>query len=162
MDIAIASENSFKIKSKNTVFIVNPDSKIDGDVVILTDKPSSYSQFQGKLVIDGPGEYEVSGVLIKGEKTDGKISFDFAEDSQSITVLSSASIAKNKEVEDQTAVVVLLKDEKTDLSLVSSSGVLIVVGPQGLLPHDSNIKRVDKINLKKAEEYKGSVVHLSK
>jgi len=147
MEIAIAREGSFKIKSKNTVFIINPDSKIDGDVVILTEKPSSYSQFQGKLVIDGPGEYEVSGVLIKGEKTDGKISFDFAEDSQSIAVLSTASLAKNKEIEDQTAVVVLLQDGKTDLSGISLSGVLIVVGPKDLLPQDSNIKKLDKINL---------------
>src|SRR3990167_1115334 len=117
MEIAIAREGSFKIKSKNTVFIINPD---------------------------------------------GKISFDFAEDSQSIAVLSTASLAKNKEIEDQTAVVVLLQDGKTDLSGISLSGVLIVVGPKDLLPQDSNIKKLDKINLKKVEEYKGSIVHLSK
>ena len=162
MEVIFVPQGGLKIKSKNTSFSVNPTGKFDSDVVVLTSKPASYSAYDGKLVIDGPGDYEVAGVSIKGESLEGKLAFDFLEDNQKLLVLPS-SAAKDSETEDTTATV-LLMDEKVDGALTSVvSEIIAVVGNEEFLPQDrATLKKMDKINLKKTEEYKGFVIHLAK
>ncbi len=158
------SASSVKIKSKNSSFIIDPETKNDSEVIILTKSPEDYSVYEGKLVIDSPGEYEVAGVSIKGDRVEGKLSFDFFEDNQKILLLSAASIIKDKETEDYTATIVKL-ESKLDYEFVSQakSEVLVIFGQEEFLPQDrSTIKKADKINLKKSEEFKGFVIYLSK
>ncbi len=163
MEIARLGVSSVKIKAKNVSFVINPDKKNDGEVVILTAKAQNYSSYQGKLVIDGPGEYEVAGVSIHGDQIDGKLSFDFLEDNQRILVLSSPLIAKSKETEDYTATVVMLTENSGTLLSQISSEVILVVGPEEMLPPDKSlVKKADKVNLKRVEENKGFIIHLSK
>ena len=172
MEIAIVGTKSLRIKSKNTSFIVNPEKsreagsrsagKIDDPVVILTSKPEDYQNFAGKIVIDAPGDFETAGVSIKGEAHDNGITFDFLEEGQRLVILSSPSAAKSKEIEDATAVVAFLKGTADGISEIACE-IVAVVGEVENLPADkSNIKKSDKINLKRAEEYKGFIVHLSK
>lgn len=162
MEIAKINEKSLRIKSKNTSFIVNPEKKVDEEIVILTEPPADYSNFQDKIVISGPGEYEIGGVSIKSEAGGGGISFDFFEEGQRLVVLSSAALATSKDTEDAAAVVVFV-DGSTDKLAQITADVVAVIGPESILPADrTNIKKVDKINLKKTEEYKGFIVYLSK
>lgn len=163
MEIIKVGDKSFKIKARNTSFIINPEKKIDGDIVLLTQKPKDYNQFEGKLVIDGPGEYEACGVSIKAELTNGSLSFDMLEESQRILILSSLSGAKLEETEDYTATVVLFDGRSKDSISKIGSQVVIIICPEDILPQDiSNIKKTDKVNLKKKEELNGSMVYLSK
>lgn len=163
MDIARVGDSSFKIRTKNTTFIINPEKKVDGDVVILTSKPKDYALYEGKLVIDGPGEYEVAGVSIHGEEARGRLSFDFLEDAQKVLVISSPQVAKTRETEGYTATVVILDEEAGNSLSQVVSELVVVVGPDNYLPSDkSGIKKADKINLKKTEENKGFIIHLSK
>lgn len=162
MEVAALTNKTIKIKTKNTSFVINPTGKVDSEVFVFTEKPSSYSAFEG-LIIDGPGEYEVAGVSIKGEKVDGKVSFDFLEENQKLLVLPTSASIKTSETEEYALTVVLL-DQKVDpfISGVTSQ-VVALVGEDEFLPADTaNLKKVDKINLKKTEEYKGSTIHLSK
>ena len=162
MEVASVSQNSIKIKTKNATFIIDPVGKIDADVVILTQKPQDYSEFGDNVVIDGPGEYEVSGVGIKGEKVNDKLSFDFFEDNQRLLFIP-LSAAKKLETEDYTATILAL-DEKIEGELPSiTSEIVAVIGDEEFLPTDrALIKKIDKLNLKKTEENKGFIVHLSK
>ena len=159
MEIIYLSEGSIRIKAKNSSFVINPSKKIDEDVVVLTKKPSDYSEFEEKLVIDGPGEYEFSGVSIKGELIEESLSFEFLEDNQKILLLTSPDSIKSLEAEDYTATIFLLGDYSGNIPQVSS-GVVIVVGSN--IEAGPTVKRTDKINLKKTEEYKGFIVHLRK
>lgn len=161
MEIAIVGNKSLRIKSRNTSFIVNPEKKLDDPVVILTEKSADYESFSDKLVIDGPGDYEVAGVSISATSTSGKLSFDFSEDSQKLLVLSSPLLARSAETEDYTATVVFLSESDGNYVTQIASQV-IVIGNSKFLPQDSQIKKVDKVNLKKTEEYKGFIIHLSK
>ncbi len=162
MDIAKVGEKSLRIKSKNASFIINPEKKIEEEIVILTEKPQDYSQFGDNIVISGPGEYEAAGVSIKGDSSDGGIAYDFLEDGQRLVVLSNPKVAKSKDVEDASAVAVFLGDTPDNLSDLTAE-LVVVIGPETSLPADrENIKKTDKINLKKTEEYKGFLVHLSK
>ena len=56
MEITKLANSGVRIKTKNTAFIVDPgQGKLEGDVVILYEKPQDYLKFSGKLVIDSPG-----------------------------------------------------------------------------------------------------------
>ncbi len=163
MEVSKIGNKGVKIRTKNASFLVNPEGKIDGDVVILTQKPQVYSDYNGVIVIDGPGEYEVSGVSIKGEAIDGKVLFDFLADFQRLLILPTASISKSEEAQDYTATVVLLDENSKDTISQISSGVVIVVGDADRIFKDkTSLKKIDKVNLKKIDEYKGFIVHLSK
>jgi hypothetical protein len=163
MDIAKVGENSLKIKSKNTTFIINPEKKVDDEVVVLTSKAKDYSEYQDRVVIDGPGDYEVAGVSIHGEEFQGKLLFDFLEDSQKLLILPSTTVAKSRETEDYTATVVFLDEAVSESLPQINSPIVAVIGPDSFLPKDkSNIQKADKVSLKKTEESKGFIIHLSK
>lgn len=162
MEVSVVNSNSLRIKSKNAIFLVNPEKKIDSDVVMLTRKPETYSGLEDKLVFDGPGEYEVAGVSIKGEKSGSETSFDLLEENQRLLILSSSAVEKSKETEDYTATILIADGDMNDDSLANiTSGVVMVLGNKVPGEHE-NIKKSDKVNLKKIEEYKGSIVHLTK
>ncbi|HVZ12662.1 MAG TPA: hypothetical protein VG965_06555 [Patescibacteria group bacterium] len=163
MDIQRVSDTSFKIKGKNASFVFNPDKKIDEEIIILTKKASDFSQYAGKIVIDSPGEYEAAGMSIKGDGNDKGIVYTLIEENQKAVVLSSPSVFDSGDVEDAGCVVTFLDPEKPeDLSKITAD-VLAVVGPESSLPSDkSNVRKADKISLKKTDEYKGSIIHLSK
>ena len=162
MEIARVNDNSIRVKSKNASFIFNPDKKVE-EVAIFTKKPTDYNQLSDQIVIDAPGEYEVSGVSIKVEKQGEGLAFEFFEEGQKLVVLSSASSISSSEVEDATAVVVFLTGGSGNEVSKIACDIVAVVGSEENLPQDrSNIQKADKINLRKAEEYKGFIVHLSK
>lgn len=162
MDIVRVSDTSVKIKSKSASFLFNPDKKVEDEVVMLTQKPQDYSRYNGKIVIDAPGEYEISGVSIKGETGEKGISFDIFEDGQRLLVLSNPEVISTRDTEDADAVVVFLDGGGDALSKITSSIVAVVGSDEGLPVDRSNIKKADKISLKKAEEFKGFIVHLSR
>ena len=162
MEIARVSENSFKVKTKDTSLIFNPE-KAGEEIVLFTKKPQDYSQFSNQLVIDAPGEYEVSGVSIKVEKHAEGLIYELFEEGQKLVVLSSPKVISSGELEDTSAVVVFLDESAgSELSKITCD-IIVAVGPKESLPEDSaNIKNIDKLNLKKSEEYKGYIIHLSK
>lgn len=75
MDIAIVKENCIKLKGKQATFIVDPMEgmpKTSADAIILLDGGRDAGIERAtdfRMIIDGPGEYEVGGVKISGIKT---------------------------------------------------------------------------------------------
>ena len=165
MEISKLSASSVRIKSKNTSFILNPSgSKIEEDAIILFERPQHYSQFESKLVIDSPGEYEVGGVSIKSEKLNGFLAFELLEDNQKVVVVSNPDSIKDAETEGAIAVLVFLSHALGD-EIVSSiqTDVVLLYGPEEFLPpNKDSLKRLDKVNLKKTEDLKGYLVYLTK
>lgn len=74
MDFQIFGE-TLKIKSKKATIAFDPKQsiqKFDADCVILQDNDSDISRINNyRIVIDGPGEYEISGLKISGIKSEG-------------------------------------------------------------------------------------------
>jgi hypothetical protein len=163
MEISIVGQKGLKIRTKNASFIVNPEKKTDEEVIVLTKVPQDYSEYEGKIVFSGPGEYEAAGVSIKAESQADGTSFDFFEEGQRLVVLPSPKIPENRDTEDANAIVTYVDESSTDNISKLTGDLVAVIGPVGSLPSDSsNIKKTDRINLKKTEEYKGYLVHLSK
>src|SRR5258708_559462 len=79
MDITYLGLSSLRLKGKKTTIIVDPFEKqkagisfesTEADGVVHTSKKASYLGSEGvkdfRVVIDGPGEYEVGGVGVVG------------------------------------------------------------------------------------------------
>lgn len=162
MEVVYLSDSNVKIKTKQAVFVVNPDTKVDGDVVLLT--TGVRKEFGDKLVIYAPGEYEISGVSIKGERLGDGMVYELLEEQQKILLGPIKSITDVKDQEGYTASVVYADDKFDENALASlSSEVVAVYGREEMISLDpQTIKRVDKINLKKIDELKGFVAYLSK
>lgn len=70
MIVSYQGGDSFKVSQGDLMVAINPKSKLSADVTIFTNKKSpDYAEAaEGKVgfVVDGPGEYEVKNVFIKG------------------------------------------------------------------------------------------------
>lgn len=162
MEITRLSNTSIRIKTKNATLVVDPVSKTEADAFLFTNASNKFES--ETLPIYGPGEFEVKGVSIRGEKIDNIVCYDLWDDSKKILILPSLSAAKSKEAAEYNAVVINIS-EKTDDALLSgvSSELVILYGDSSFITLDQNtVKKTEKINLKKADEFKGFTVFLEK
>lgn len=163
MEIQFLPKEGLKIKTKEVTFLAPPFGKIDCDVIL------SFSQKDipetDKMALYGPGEYEISGVSIKGINENGTLLYSISEDTQKILLGgTTASLTDMKDTEGYTVAIVRV-DAKVTENLLSgvSSEIVVLYGDsaeEGLDP--TTIKKTDKINLKKIEELKGFTVVLSR
>lgn len=86
MDIAIVGENSIKIRGKQVTFVVDPDNglpKTSADAVVflgnLNDADTS-RVIDSRIIINGPGSYEVEGAKISGTTTSKGILYRLSVD----------------------------------------------------------------------------------
>lgn len=162
MEIARLSGSSIRIKTKNAILVIDPQPKTEADAYLFTSTSNKFGS--ETLSIYGPGEFEVKGVSIKGEKVEDFVCYDFLDESKRILVLPNLEAAKSRETEEYDAVIVNIS-QKTDDSLLSNIGseLLILYGDSSLITLDQNsVKKTEKINLKKADEFKGFTVFLEK
>jgi len=66
--ISYQGAESFKISQGDLTLAVNPVSKINADISLFTNKRASPAEAGAKagFIIDGPGEYEIKDVFVKG------------------------------------------------------------------------------------------------
>lgn len=65
MIISYHGDQSFKISQGSLSLMVNPETKTASDVTLFTQRREEVSDKSG-FVIDGPGEYEIKDIFIKG------------------------------------------------------------------------------------------------
>jgi hypothetical protein len=65
MIVSFLGAQSFKISQGDLSLVTNPNSKISADVTLFTGNASETSEKSG-FVVNGPGEYEVKDIFIKG------------------------------------------------------------------------------------------------
>lgn len=99
MDIAVVGKNSIKIKGKQVTFVVDPAKetpKTPADAVILLNGSMNADVsrvIDSRIVIDGPGGYEVGGAKVSGTKTSKGILYRLSIDNISV-ILGSATDVK--------------------------------------------------------------------
>lgn len=131
MDIQIFGNDTLKIKSKKATLAIDPKSsiqKFDADAVLVIDKSSDPSRVnEARIILDGVGEYEVSGVKITGLKS-----------KETMYVLSSegidAVIAKASSLEKLSAdkvgeykIVIINADADLNQSIITAMEPRVVV-----------------------------------
>lgn len=71
MIISYLGHESFKISQGDLALVVNPQSKVSADVTLFSTGHGETSEKSG-FVIEGPGEYEIKEVFIKGFLSEAK------------------------------------------------------------------------------------------
>ena len=65
MIVSYQGQESFKISQGDLSIAVNPQGKTSADITLFTGKRGEVADKSG-FVIDGPGEYEIKDVFVKG------------------------------------------------------------------------------------------------
>lgn len=98
MDVQILSKDSLKIKIKKTTLIVNPRSalaKTEADAILATEKDIDITRVNDyRVLIDGAGEYEVSGLKILAQSYENGFVFDFISENADIVLSNASTLAK--------------------------------------------------------------------
>src|SRR5947208_100646 len=105
MDITFLGISSLRIRGKKTTVIIDPFGKpqagisfetSEGEAILLTAKKASYLSTEGvkgyRVVIDGPGEYEVGGVGVVGMAVAGVTTYYIKVDG--VTLLDLGMLEK--------------------------------------------------------------------
>ncbi len=75
MDITWLGGSSFQLKDEQSICLLNPDKKADlskAHVVIYDTTDASHLDKESGLMVDWPGEYDVSGFAFRGFENKGK------------------------------------------------------------------------------------------
>lgn len=99
MDIAILGNQSIKIKGKHVAFVVDPTKempKTSSDAIIILDNNDNIDIGRindSRIIISGPGGYEVGGAKISGTKIPTGTLYKFSIDNINV-ILGSATEEK--------------------------------------------------------------------
>src|SRR5438874_1011043 len=129
MEISKITDNSIKVKTKNVSVVIDPTTKTDADIVIIT--AGNVDEFMipenTKLVIEGPGDYEVGGISVTGEKMGEEMLYTLFDDQFRVILAPLSLISKIREDDDSDAVIIHAVGPvtKKDLSTLSSDVLLV-------------------------------------
>lgn len=159
MEISKLSESSIKLKGKNASVVVDPVGKVDAEIVIATQSVDSLSldKVNGvRLIISGPGEYEVGGVSITGKQVAGGVMYHILEQSK-IILVPSANVSSVPDDEEYDCVIVKVIGEFKDDTLGPINAKCVVLyGDTALATIKSeNQEKATKVNIKKTAEVQG-------
>ena len=132
MDIQILGEDSIKIKTKKTALVIDPKTaiqKLEADAILLTTRIGDVSRVTDyRVVIDGVGEYEVSGLKIIGMKSEDDLVFALVSDSVRVLVAKASSLKKiSSEKIGDCQIVVINADDDASESMITAMEPRIIV-----------------------------------
>lgn len=164
MELTASSSNTLKVNTKKGAVLINPDSSEEAKIIILDDDADDISsKFPDSLVIYGPGEYEASGIMVKGKRADDKTMYEIDSGEGKILHALSTSISKVSTEDDFDAVVVRAISPVEEANLSSLSSKLVVVyGDISNIADSVKENKVNKINLRKLDDIASNVVFLEK
>jgi len=134
MEVSILPENSLKLKSKHSVFLVNPTGKI-ADANALLFLSSGHKAADDFVVIDGPGEYEIGGVKVSGIKAGEDSVYSLLLDGVDVMIGKLSAIEKIQHKAKEHSMVVISADElaQTDAAFITglATSILVAFGNNG-------------------------------
>lgn len=92
MDISIVGNNSIRLKGKQVAFVVDPASdmsKVSADAIVLLNGYGNIDVSRvtdSRIIIDGPGGFEVSGAKVSGTGSFKGVIYKFLIDDVSVVV----------------------------------------------------------------------------
>jgi len=133
MDIQIVGEDSLKVKSKKTTLAIDPKTsmqKFDADAVLLTGKEGDINRITNyRVVITGPGEYEVSGLKIVGIPSEDDLLFSLISENVRTLVAKASSLKKisTDKIDDYQIVVINADAEVSESAITAMEPSIVVV-----------------------------------
>ena len=149
MEVSIVSDFCLKIKGKQGSIIVDPRKslrgKVESDAILIFDKREKYddTKVEGyRVIINGPGEYEISGIKVSASKLGANVIYQLYVDNVDIILAFASSIEKAKEKLSDHHILILLMDEKIDFSTLVALEPRIAVMYGG---HAQDIAQKDQV-----------------
>lgn len=163
MDILLVKNNSIRIRGNTTTVVTDPISKVEAQIVLLTNGEYDLSKVEGtRLVIEGPGEYEIGGLSVVAKRVKENLIFDIAD--QSRVLIAPASAVSGIQGDDEYDAILIKLNEKINTDSFSSLNAksFILYGDLNLLTlKNEEVIRTNKVNLKKTNEVSGKIILLS-
>lgn len=125
MDISLLDKTSVKIKFKKVNFIIDPTSKIqktNADCVLAFDQNNfdTGKLVDYRLVIKGPGEYEVGGVKVVGVKEGDGLYYSLIAGETAVILGKVGNLGKILDKLDEHRVAVLNVDSELNQSIITT------------------------------------------
>lgn len=131
MDVNFLSQNSIKIKSKRATVVIDPQkeiSKTSADCVIVTNDSSDISRVsESRLLVEGPGEFEVGGLKITGISFGDKTAYVLNADGTEVLVIKASVVEKTTGVNRDYPILILNADSSLNQSLITSLEPRLVI-----------------------------------
>jgi hypothetical protein len=132
MDFQIFGEDTLRIKSKKVSLAVDPREKIlkfEAEAVLLTDSAFDVSRINDyRVIIDGSGEYEVSGLKISGIKSTEGIIYELTLDNTNILIAKASTLEKiSTDKLDDYKIVVINADSQVNQTVIIAMEPRIVI-----------------------------------
>ncbi|MBI3069980.1 MAG: hypothetical protein HYY87_01580 [Candidatus Levybacteria bacterium] len=129
MDVTLLDTNSLKIRGKHAGLVVNPSVKAAGDAVLLLgEMASDTSKVEGqRLVVEGAGEYEVSGVKISAFGEKSELAYEITLDGLEIFLANTKTLKKTHDAKRECQILILYADSLSDQSLITALSPSVVV-----------------------------------
>lgn len=131
MDIALLDPKALRIKGKNSIIVVDPNTltgKTEADAILTLGAEFSDKKIEGfRIIIKGPGEYEVGGIKILTIKSESGVVARADVDGVRVVIGSGQSLEKNQDKIDTCDVLVIKADSEFNNSFVASLEPKIVL-----------------------------------
>lgn len=132
MDFAILGEETLRIKGKKVSIAVDPKEKVvkfDAEAILLTDKIFDASRVSDyRVIVDGPGEYEVSGLKISGIRSDSGVVYELTSEGANILVARASALDKiSVDKLDDYKIVVINADSELNQTVITAMEPRVII-----------------------------------
>jgi len=136
MEIALLPKNGLKIRGKYASILVDAlDKTVLYSAIILLDCDTKTSAMQGGdgVLIEGPGEYEVGGIKIKGYRHDALVAYSLNVDGIDVLLGTIEALEKMQQKLKEHNIIVVAANSVIDSSFVTglASNAVIFYGEKG-------------------------------
>jgi hypothetical protein len=122
MEIAFLQKSGLRIKGKTATFVVNPESPVTADAVLLLTPGVEFSTEEA-VVINGAGEYEIGGVKITGMRNDKSVLYSMNVDGMEVVIGTITMLSAMQHKLKEYNIVVVDCEEVIDASFLTSLAV---------------------------------------
>lgn len=163
MELQCITGTTIKISSKKGIILIDPDTTPEAAIAIMTQEEGSYETTNETLIIEGAGEYEAKGIVVKGIRVGQTPSYEIDTEDGKLLFALSSSLEKLTDEDEFDGVLIKVVDALDEGKLAAvTSGLIILYGDEANIPDGLKEHRVSKVNLKKKEELPGNILFLEK
>lgn len=159
MDVTLLSQNCIKIKGKKAGFIIDPEKgmqKNNADAIILLNKDTAdlTRVDDYRVIIDGPGEYEIGRVKINGIKTGESTVYSLIVDNVEVLLGEVSALSGIVDKIQEHKVAILNVDSEIKESVVTAVEPRLAIlygekaseGAKAMGKDESSIQRTKKLS----------------
>lgn len=131
MEVALLGTSSVKIRSKMASFVIDPNASIgktDADAVIsLSNEVDTSKISELRVIISGPGEYEVKGIKITSLKSQAGILYRLSMDKIEVALVNGSTLSKTENAPASHVVVINADEIPSDKVITSMQPNLVIL-----------------------------------